>query len=90
MLTLSHSVRLAPGTRLQHDKVRQRWVLLGPERMLIIDELARLCLERSAGVNIGQLCEGLAAEFAAPLTTVQQDVLALFTTMSEKGFLRHD
>ncbi|WP_174875299.1 pyrroloquinoline quinone biosynthesis peptide chaperone PqqD [Vogesella oryzae] len=90
MLSLSHRVQLAPGTRLQHDKVRQRWVLLGPERMLIIDELARLCLERSAGVSIGQLCDGLAAEFAAPLATVQQDVLALFTTMSEKGFLRHD
>jgi pyrroloquinoline quinone biosynthesis protein D len=90
MLTLESTVRLAPGTRLQLDKVRERWVLLGPERMLIVDELAKLCLERSAGVSVGQLCEGLAAEFAAPLATVQHDVLALFATMSEKGFLRHD
>lgn len=90
MLTLEHTVQLAPGTRLQHDKVRERWVLLGPERMLIVDDMARLILERSTGVSIGQLCESLATEFAAPLATVQQDVLALFTTMSEKGFLRHD
>ncbi|OHC65629.1 MAG: pyrroloquinoline quinone biosynthesis protein PqqD [Rhodocyclales bacterium GWA2_65_20] len=90
MLTLESTVRLAPGTRLQHDTVRQRWVLLGPERMLIVDDMARLCLERSAGLSIGQLSERLADEFDAPLATVQHDVLTLFTTMSEKGFLRHD
>ncbi|BAK78214.1 coenzyme PQQ biosynthesis protein D [Pseudogulbenkiania sp. NH8B] len=90
MLTLESTVRLAPGTRLQHDKVRERWVLLGPERMLIVDDMARLILERNRGQSIGALCASLAAEYAAPLDTVQQDVLALFTTMSEKGFLRHD
>lgn len=90
MLTLDSTVRLAPGTRLQHDKVRERWVLLGPERMLIVDDMARLILERSRGQSIGALSQALAAEFDAPLATVESDVLALFTTMSEKGFLRHD
>lgn len=90
MLTLASHVRLAPGTRLQHDKVRERWVLLGPERMLIVDEMARLILERSRGLSIAELCGQLACEFDAPPATVKADVLALFATMSEKGFLRHD
>ncbi|WP_024303982.1 pyrroloquinoline quinone biosynthesis peptide chaperone PqqD [Pseudogulbenkiania sp. MAI-1] len=90
MLTLDSTVRLAPGTRLQHDKVRERWVLLGPERMLIVDDMARLILERSRGQTVAELCQALATEFDAPLATVETDVLALFATMSEKGFLRHD
>lgn len=90
MLSLASTVRLAAGTRLQHDAVRERWVLLGPERMLIVDDMARLILERSHGLTIGALCQALATEFDAPLATVETDVLALFTSMSEKGFLRHD
>lgn len=90
MLTLDSKVRLAPGNRLQHDKVRDRWVLLGPERMLIVDEIAHLILERSRGLSIAELCGQLASEFDAPPATVENDVLALFATMHEKGFLRHD
>ncbi|WP_439670614.1 pyrroloquinoline quinone biosynthesis peptide chaperone PqqD [Cupriavidus necator] len=90
MLTLEASVRLARGTRLQYDAVRQRWVLLGPERMLVLDDMARLIVERSnEHPTIGTLCDALAAEFDAPLATIQADVLALFTCMTQRGFLHH-
>lgn len=89
MLTLESRARLAPGTRLQHDAVRQRWVLLGPERLLVLDDMARLILERIGDQTIGALCKSLAGEFDAPLDTIQADVLALFASMSERGFLRH-
>ena len=89
MMTLESRVRLAPGTRLQHDTVRQRWVLLGPERLLVLDDMARLLLERSGDQTIGALCNALAGEFDAPLETIQADVLALFGSMSEGGFLRY-
>lgn len=88
MLTLDSTVRLALGTRLKHDTARQRWVLLGPERMLVLDDMARLILERSHDQTIRTLCDALAAEFQAPLTTIQADVLTLFATMKEKGFLQ--
>ncbi|SPC18049.1 pyrroloquinoline quinone biosynthesis peptide chaperone PqqD [Cupriavidus taiwanensis] len=90
MLTLASCVRLAPGTRLQHDAVRQRWVLLGPERLLVLDDMARLILERSGDQTIGALCEALAGEFDAPLDTIQADVLALFSNMVERGFVRYE
>ncbi|GGP25040.1 pyrroloquinoline quinone biosynthesis peptide chaperone PqqD [Silvimonas amylolytica] len=90
MLTLESRVRLAPGTRLQEDTVRQRWVLLGPERLLVLDDIARLIIERSDNQTVGTVCEALASEFDAPLDTIQTDVLALLTSMSEKGFLRYE
>lgn len=90
MLTLQHSVRLAPGTRLQHDRVRQRRVLLGPERMLIIDDMAELILSRLQGQTLAALCAQLVTEFDAPAAEVEHDVLALFDTLCEKGFVLHD
>lgn len=90
MLTLESRVRLAPGTRLQQDAVRQRWVLQGPERLLVLDDIAQLIIERSDNQTIGALCKALASEFDAPLETIQTDVLTLLTSMNEKGFLRYE
>lgn len=90
MLSLQHTVRLAPGTRQHTDRVRNRPVLLGPERMLILDEMAALIVSRLQGQPLAELCTQLAGEFDAPLAVVQQDVLALCQTLCEKGFVRHD
>lgn len=90
MLTLGSRVRLAPGTRLQYDAVRERWVLLAPERMLVLDDIARTILERCNGQQVSALCDTLAADFDAPLAMIRSDVLVLLASMNMKGFLRYE
>jgi hypothetical protein len=39
------SLTLARGIRLRHDKVRDRWVLLGPERGYVLNDRGRLVVQ---------------------------------------------
>ncbi|SOD93671.1 pyrroloquinoline quinone biosynthesis peptide chaperone PqqD [Caenispirillum bisanense] len=80
---------LAPHVTLRHDGVRDRWVVLGPERMLVPDEIA---------VEILKLCDGersvaavvarLAAEFDAAEADIAGDVTDLLQSLADKGFVR--
>jgi pyrroloquinoline quinone biosynthesis protein D len=74
--------------KLRFDKVRERWVILAPERVLVPDEIS---------VEVVQLCDGnrriqdivdtLAEKFAAPPDLILTDCLALLQDLADKGFL---
>jgi pyrroloquinoline quinone biosynthesis protein D len=78
--------RLPRGVRLRHDEIRERWVLLGPERLLLPEEIAvevlRLCDgERTVAVIVAELAEAFAAEPAE----IRADVEAfLFDLQSQR------
>ena len=77
--------RLPRGVRLKEDKVRDRWVLLAPERVLKLNpiavEILRLC---DGARTLGQIVDGLAERFKADKTRVGADVRALLSTLAEK------
>lgn len=80
--------RLAPGVRLKDDRARGQTVLLAPERVLVPDATAVEVLQRLDGVrSVAQLSQTLAAEYDAPVATIQADVLALLADLKEKGFV---
>ena len=74
------------GYRLRHDAVRDAFVILAPERLIMLDE---------PGVAIMQLVNGkrttseitalLAARFDAPVETIQADVDALLSGLRDEG-----
>lgn len=74
--------------RLHHDKVRGRWVLLVPERVLVPDDTA---------VEILQLCDGerriadivdiLAEKYVADRAMIGADVIAMLEDLRGKDFL---
>lgn len=83
-------VRLAPGVMLRHDRVRNHWQLLGPERVLILDEVALEVVRAAAGttpVTVGEAIDALARQFDAPRGEIASDVLELLSDMIAKGFL---
>jgi pyrroloquinoline quinone biosynthesis protein D len=82
--------RLAPGNRLKWDERRHVWVLLAPERMLELDDIAYAIVARLAGQSVGALAQDLAAAYSAPLYDVRRDVLAFLLGLNEKGYLRHE
>jgi pyrroloquinoline quinone biosynthesis protein D len=77
---------LAPGMRLRHDAARDRWTVLGPERMFLPDEVALEVLRLLDGRrSIDAIVDDLAARFAAPREEIAADVLALLEELAEKG-----
>lgn len=65
---------LPRGVRLHHDRVRQTWVLLAPERVLKLDQVGLAVLERVDGVrSFGGIADDLAAAYAAPREQISGD-----------------
>ncbi|ALJ35094.1 pyrroloquinoline quinone biosynthesis peptide chaperone PqqD [Azospirillum brasilense] len=83
-------VRLAPGVMLRQDRVRGHWQLLGPERVLILDEVALEVVRAVTAqppATVGTAITALAAQFDAPRDEIAADVLELLGDMIAKGFL---
>jgi pyrroloquinoline quinone biosynthesis protein D len=80
---------LQPWVRLRHDKVRDAWVLLAPERVLFPCPTSLAILERCDGQRtLTAIVDGLAAEFEAPREAIAADVDAMLGDLADKGCLR--
>ena len=78
--------RLAPHYRLRFDAARDHWVVLGPERMFVPDEIAAEILQRCDGAtSVAAMIDGFAAQYDAPRTEIADDVTALVADLAEKG-----
>lgn len=79
---------LARHAKLRFDEVRQLWVILAPERILMPDETAVEILQLCDGNrSVGTMIDGLAAKYVAPRAAIGGDVIALLQDLADKGFL---
>jgi pyrroloquinoline quinone biosynthesis protein D len=79
----------APGVRMRHDKVRDAWVVLGPERLFMPDEQAIEILKLVDGVrSIGAIVDDLAARYDAPRDLIATDVGTMLDDLADKGAIR--
>ncbi len=77
------------GVRLQHDRTRDQWVLLAPERVVELDEIALVVAQRYDGTrSLAQIAQELAAEFDADAADIEADVIELTATLQQKRLLR--
>lgn len=80
--------RLAPHIRLSYDRRRERWVMLGPERLLVPDETAVEVLRRCDGAaSVAAIVDALALEYDAPRADIARDVIELVQSMTDRGVL---
>lgn len=80
--------KLPHGVRLKHDKVRARWVLLAPERVLEPDDIAVEILKRCNGADrLGAIADDLAKTFEADRTTVVNDVKTIIAFLAERRMI---
>lgn len=80
--------RFPPGVRLQHDRARDRWVVMAPERMIVPDEIALEVLRLVDGVRTEDtIVDALAGKFAAPRAEIAADVGELLRELVAKGVL---
>jgi pyrroloquinoline quinone biosynthesis protein D len=79
---------LPPWVRMRFDKVRDRWVLLAPERVLFPCATSVEILDRlPAAPTLGALIDALAAEYEAPREAIAADVQAMLGDLAAQGFL---
>jgi pyrroloquinoline quinone biosynthesis protein D len=80
---------LARGVKFRFDEVRQRWVLLAPERLFVPDDQAVEILKLVDGSrSLGGIIEDLAVRFNAPRELIAGDVAAMLADLSAKGAIR--
>ncbi len=80
--------RLARGFRIRRDDVRNQWVVLGPERAFVPDDIAAEILREFDGEKtLAAVIDTLATRYAAPRDEIAKDVLAMTEDMSAKGLL---
>lgn len=84
---------LPRGVRTRFDVVRNTPVLLGPERVLMLDQIGDAVLKEVDGKSSLQaISERLAAAYDAPKADIARDVSEYLTDLVNKGLvgLRHD
>lgn len=81
--------RFAPGVRLKFDAVRERHVLLAPERVIALDETAHAVLALVDGrKDMQAIAEALAAAYDAPADAIAEDAQALLNDLHLQGLVR--
>lgn len=85
----SDDVPILPrGVRRHFDKVRGVPVLLGPERVLMLDDIGCAILEYVDGtMSIDQISTTLADIYDAPKDDIEADVSAFLTDLANKKLL---
>lgn len=87
-LSEADTVGLPAWVRLHFDRVRDRWVLLAPERVLFPCPTSVMILERvGPGRRLGEVVDALAEEFAAPREVIGEDVRRMLQGLADQGFL---
>ncbi len=80
--------RLPRGVRLQEDRVRGGWSLLGPERVFQLDDIAVEILRRCDGERPLEAIEtDLAAAYGADPADIADDVRQFLRDMADKGMV---
>jgi len=81
--------RLPKHIKLRFDETRAQWIVLAPERVLVLDETSHEVLKRCDGAtSVAAIVADLATAFDAPREVIGADVAALLQDMADKGYLQ--
>ncbi|MGB0506444.1 MAG: pyrroloquinoline quinone biosynthesis peptide chaperone PqqD [Pikeienuella sp.] len=76
------------GVRLHHDKVRDGWVLLAPERAIKLDAIGLAILREIDGDRtFSAIVERLATQFNAQPEQISNDVSEFVTALANRRIL---
>ena len=79
---------LSRFVKLRHDKGRDRWIILAPERILTPDAIAVEVLNLCDGdKTVGDISNQLAQTYKAPVDVIEKDVIVMLQDLADKGYL---
>ena len=77
------------GVRLKHDKVRERYVVLGPEILIELNQTGTAIMSEIDGQStITDIISRLATQFEVNQNDITQDVVEFCTSMVMRRVLR--
>ena len=81
--------RLPRHAKLRFDKPRDKWIILAPERVFELDEIAYEIVSLCDGErSLVDLVDVLSAKFdQAPRDAIQTDVTGMLQNLADKGFI---
>lgn len=80
--------RFPRHVKLRHDKTRDRWVILVPERVLLPDDTAVAVLQRVDGTRrVCDIVDELVRLYHADPALILTDSIALLQDLADKAFL---
>ncbi len=85
----SISLQLGRGVRLRHDRERDCWTLMAPERVILLDETAHQVIVEiveSDGLLAGVI-DRLSQLFDAPREEIASDVIEMLQSFVDKQLL---
>jgi pyrroloquinoline quinone biosynthesis protein D len=81
--------RLAAKARLRYDRKDERYMLLYPEKGLVLNatgtDIVRLCTGEH---TVGAIVDQLAAKYGQEASTVEREVMNFLTALNERGLVR--
>jgi pyrroloquinoline quinone biosynthesis protein D len=82
-------LRFAPHAKFRFDEVRQAWIVLAPERLLLPDEQAVEILRLIDGERaVDDVIDELVRRYEAPREVIAGDVAAMLRDLVDKKVLR--
>ena len=82
-------LRFAPHIRFRFDEVRQAWIVLAPERLMLPDEQAVEILQLIDGKRaVDDVIDELVGRYDAPRDVVTGDVVKMLQDLVDKKVLR--
>lgn len=88
VITAASVPRIVRGARLKRDDLRKAWIILAPERIFVLDDIAAEVMQTVDGDRtVEAMAELLSARFGAPQGTVLADVIGMLQDLCDKGAL---
>ncbi|WP_315898865.1 pyrroloquinoline quinone biosynthesis peptide chaperone PqqD [Tateyamaria omphalii] len=79
---------LPRGVRTQFDAVRKVDVILGPERVLVLDQVGKAVVGRLDGeASLAEISADLAQVYDAPVDVIAPDVTAFVEDLRDRGMV---
>ena len=74
--------------KFRHNKARDEWVVLAPERLVKLDPIAVEVLKLIDGkITVAEISKNLSKKFNAPEEVIMKDVIEMLQELSDKGFI---
>lgn len=79
---------LPRGVRIHFDSVREKWVLLAPERAVTLDQIGHAILTEIDGQrSFGQITAILSEKYSAPKEQIAEDSSGFLDALRARRFL---
>jgi coenzyme PQQ biosynthesis protein PqqD len=92
MIAADARPRLAPKVRLRFDRKSDRFMLLYPERGMVLNPTAAEIVKRCTGeLTVTEIVAQLAEQYAAqPRDAIEREVVQFLDAMTDRGLVRSE